>query len=216
VKWQLVARNVAEAVEPPNPARKKVAPLNPADAVRILNEVSGTDLEMPVVLALGTGMRRGEVLGLRWQDVDLDDATARIVQTIQTDGSMGSPKTHRSERPVSLPPFVVDALRRQRTEQKRRRLVCGSAWHDLDLVVDRGDGAPTPPWSVSQRFRTVTRRLGLDLNVHGLRHGFATLALHPARTQGHAGPCGPRDLPHHRGSLHARRREGRPTSRCET
>lgn len=61
VKWQLAARNVAEAVEAPRPRRKKIEALHPADAVRILNDVSGTDLEIPVVLALGTGMRRGEV-----------------------------------------------------------------------------------------------------------------------------------------------------------
>jgi integrase len=50
-------------------------------------------------------------------------------------------------------------------------------WHDLDLVVDRGDGLPIPPWYLSQRFRAATTALGLDFNVHGLRHGFATLAL---------------------------------------
>ena len=177
VKWQLSARNVAEAVEAPRPRRKRVAALDPADAVRVLNDFAGSDLEMPVVLALGTGMRRGEVLGLRWQDVDLDAGTARVTQTIQTDGSIGTPKTHRSERPVSLPPFVFAALKAHRRDQTRRRLVCGKAWHNLDLVVDRGNGSPLPPWSLSQRFRAATRHLELDLNIQGLRHGFATLAL---------------------------------------
>jgi integrase len=177
VKRHLVARNVAEAIETPKPRRKRVSPLDPADAVRILNEVADTDLEIPVIIALGTGMRRGEVLGLRWIDVDLDAATARITQTIQNDGSIGTPKTHRSERPVSLPPFAVDTLRRLRKDQTKRRLVCGAAWRDLDLVVDRGDGRPLDPTTVSKRFRAVTRQLNLDLTYHGLRHGFATLAL---------------------------------------
>jgi integrase len=145
VKWQLAARNVAEAVDAPKARRKKIDALEPADAVRILNDVSGMDLEMSVVLALGTGMRRGELLGLRWRDIDLGAGVARISQTVQTDGSFSTPKTHRSDRPVSLPPFVVDALRKQRKEQNERRLVCGDAWQDLDLVVDRGDGLPMPP-----------------------------------------------------------------------
>jgi integrase len=176
VKWQLVARNVAEAIETPKPKRPRVKALEPETAVRVLNEVAGSDLEMPVTLALGTGMRRGEVLGLRWADVDLASGEAHVRQTLQTGGSFDTPKTHRSERAVSPPSFVIDALKRHRKAQNERRLTCGSAWHGLDLVIDRGDGLPLPPSTLSHRVRAVTRSLGLDLNVHGLRHGFATLA----------------------------------------
>jgi integrase len=214
VKWQLAARNVAEAVDAPKARRKKIDALEPADAVRILNDVSGMDLEMSVVLALGTGMRRGELLGLRWRDIDLGAGVARISQTVQTDGSFSTPKTHRSDRPVSLPPFVVDALRKQRKEQNERRLVCGDAWQDLDLVVDRCDGLPMPPWYLSPRFRAATTALGLDLNVHGLRHGFATLALASGTdlkvTQGLMG----HSTYHITADLyHARLRDGRPRRR---
>ena len=177
VKWQLAARNVAEAVEAPKPSRRYVAALESTDAIRVLEAVADSDLELPVILGLGTGMRLGEVLGLRWQDVDLEAAAASISQTLQIDMTFGTPKSHRSDRKVSLPVFVVEALKRHRKAQTERRLVCGAAWCDFDLVNDRGDGRPYDPRSVSRRVTATTKALGLQLTFHGLRHGFATLAL---------------------------------------
>jgi integrase len=114
--------------------------------------VAGTDLEMPVVLALGTGMRRGEVLGLRWRDIDLDAGRARVVQTIQCVNQglvFVPPKTHRSRRAVSLPAFVTEALRAHKAAQNERRLLLGTAWQETGLVVDRGDGLPMAPGSLT-------------------------------------------------------------------
>lgn len=177
VRWQLVARNVAESVEAPRPERHRVEAMEPEDASRVLKAVAGTPLEVPTILALGTGMRRGEVLGLRWSDIDLETGQARVVQQVTSDGSFDTPKTHRSVRPVALPPFVLDALRRHRVAQNERRLICGEAWQDFDLVIDRGDGAPMRPDVLSKRFGKVARREGLGLTFHGLRHGYATLML---------------------------------------
>ncbi|MBA2439364.1 MAG: site-specific integrase [Thermoleophilaceae bacterium] len=180
VLWQLVPRNVAEAVVPPRPARHEVAALEAQEAGAILAAVAGSDLEQPVALALGAGLRRGEVLGLRWRDLDLDAGRARVVQTLQeTRGGLRfvAPKTHRSRRSVSLPAFVVDALRGHRKAQNERRLLLGTAWQPTDLVIDRGDGGPMRPDTLSHRFRKVTRRAGLDVNFHGLRHGHASLML---------------------------------------
>lgn len=125
-------------------------------------------------------MRRGEVLGLRWSDVDLTSGEARITQTLQAtaDGMcFVPPKTHRSARTIALPPFVLDALKQQRSRQGARRLAAGTAWQDFDLVVDRGDGAPLPPWAISQRFRSLMSKSGIDLSFHGLRHAHASLML---------------------------------------
>lgn len=180
VRWQLVTRNVAEAVTPPRPIRRHVAPFTSSHAEAVLSAASETDLAPTVALALGTGMRRGEVLGLRWSDVDLTRGEARITQTLQatTDGvCFVPPKTHRSARTIALPPFVLDALKQQRSRQGARRLAAGAAWQDLDLVVDRGDGAPLPPWALSQRFRSLMKRSGIDLSFHGLRHAHASLML---------------------------------------
>jgi integrase len=154
--------------------------MTPDDVVQVLERVSGTTLETPTVLALGTGMRLGEVLGLRWQDVDLGAKAARITQTLQeTDHGLVfvPPKTHRSRRAVSLPTFVVQALRKHKKEQSERRLMVGSAWQDFDLIVERGDGQPIRTSTMSNRFADAMRRADIDLTFHGLRHGHASLML---------------------------------------
>jgi integrase len=180
VRWQLVSRNVAGAVTPPRPVTRDIEAIDPDQAVRLVESVKGTLLEVPVVLALGTGMRRGEVLGLRWVDIDLSSGRARIAQTLQATQEglrFLPPKTHRSKRSVSLPAFVVEMLRRHRKEQNERRLMVGEAWHDHDLVIDRGNGEPLPPHTLSQQFRAASKAAGLDLNFHGLRHAHASLML---------------------------------------
>lgn len=180
VRWQLVPRNVAGAVTPPRPVTRDIEPIDPEQAVRLIESVKGTLLEVPVVLALGTGMRRGEVLGLRWKDIDLSSGRARIAQTVQATQEglqFLPPKTHRSKRSVSLPAFVVETLKRHRKTQNERRLLVGESWHDHDLVIDRGNGEPLPPHTLSQQFRVASRKASLDLNFHGLRHAHASLML---------------------------------------
>lgn len=180
VAWQLLSRNVAEAVTPPRPEPKDIAPLAKKEILTLLSVVKGTELEAPTVISLGTGMRMGEVLGLRWQDVDLETGRARIVQTIQQTSKgwrIVPPKTHRSRRIVLLPTMVVQTLKRQKAAQAERRLAIGGAWVDHDLVVDRGDGEPMLTRVLSRRFSTAARRAGLELTFHGLRHGHASLML---------------------------------------
>ena len=154
--------------------------MTPREVVRVLETVAGGDLEMPTILGLGTGMRLGEVLGLRWSDIDLAKKTARISQTVQETNeglTFVPPKTHRSRRSVSLPIFVVHALRKHKKEQSERRLVVGSAWNDYDLVIERGDGLPVRTSSLSGRFSDRMKGAGIRLTFHGLRHGHASLML---------------------------------------
>ena len=180
VGWQLIPRNIAEAVTPPRPEHREVEPMTPRDVIRVLESVAGSDLEMPTILGLGTGMRLGEALGLRWSDINLEKKTARISQTVQetSEGlAFVPPKTHRSRRSVSLPVFVVHALRKHKKEQSERRLIVGSAWQDLDLVIDRGDGLPVRTSSLSGRFADRMKKAEINLTFHGLRHGHASLML---------------------------------------
>lgn len=180
VAWQLLTRNVADAVTAPRPEPRDVEPLTKEGVLTLLSVVRGTELEVPTVLSLGTGLRMGEVLGLRWKDVDLDEGRARVVQTIQQTSEgpkIVPPKTHRSRRIVLLPMFVVQTLKRHKANQAERRLALGATWVDHDLVVERGDGQPILTRVLSRRFSTAARRAGLELTFHGLRHGHATLML---------------------------------------
>lgn len=128
-----------------------------------------------------TGLRRGEALGLRWSDVDLDTGRVRIVQTvIQIRGavSMGEPKTDRGRRAITLDDGTVAALRAHRHEMNEQRLLVGADFTDHDLLFRLPSGEPLHPDAVSATFERQVRRYGLPrLTLHGLRHTWATLAL---------------------------------------
>jgi integrase len=177
VRWQLLERNPADAVSAPRKTSREAAALGVEQVPTLLEAVVGTQVELPALVALGTGMRLGEVLGLRWADVDLERATARIRQTLQTTMEFDTPKSHRSTRAITLPAFLLEALRRHRKRQNERRLMLGESWQEFDLICERGDGKPLRPDTISKRFRALSRDAGLDITFHGLRHTHASLML---------------------------------------
>jgi integrase len=134
------------------------------------------------VLAVAIGARRGEVLGLRWADVDLDRATASIAQTLEETDRGGlafkPPKTERSRRLIALPEITVDVLRRHRVRQAEERLRAGRERIDNGLVCCDALGRPLSPRRVPKAFRQLRRSLGLDgVRFHGLCHGHASMLL---------------------------------------
>jgi len=178
VRWQLIPTNPAVAVAPPRPDRPSLSIPESVDVRRLLDEAQGP-LRMALLLAASTGMRRGEVLGLRWSAIDGDKA--RVTTSLQRVGGsliFAAPKTDRARRTISLPPFAVEALRLWRREQTERRLLIGEAWNDADVVVDRGDGRPLDPAEFSHAFGRLCSRLGFEgVRLHDLRHSFATSLL---------------------------------------
>jgi len=117
--------------------------VDPALAERILEATSGTRLEFPVAFALGTGMRRGEILGLRWGDLSPDLCVAHVRRSLQATGEalvFEEPKTKRSRRSVALPAYLHPYLERQRADQARRKEDLGDGWIGSALVIDAGDG----------------------------------------------------------------------------
>lgn len=182
VRWQVLAVNPCDAVRPPRPERNQLRVPSSDEVRRILEVARGSVYEVPLLLAATTGMRRGEVLGLRWPVVDLDSGVARVVATLQKPrgraASFVAPKTDRSRRTISLPPFVTERLRRHRREQTERRLLLGAAWRDLELVCDRGDGEHLDPDGFSHAFERFVERTGLPpMRLHDLRHAHATTLL---------------------------------------
>ena len=181
VRWQLLSRNVADAVEPPRPQRRETEVFDQAEVDRLLEAARGTRLGLPVLLAVTTGLRRGELLGLRWQDVDLEGGKLAVRQSIeQTKAGLAfkQPKTQKGRRVVTLPPMTVDGLRRHKAEQAKERLQLGPAYTDHGLVLARPDGRPQNPEEMTRAFKRFVQRAGVRvLSLHKLRHTHATLLL---------------------------------------
>jgi integrase len=181
VRWLLLARNPADAVEPPRPANRQIRVLDETETARLLRAVADTKYYVPSLLAVSTGMRRGEILALRWDEIDLDAGTLAVRQTLeQTRAGLAfkQPKTQKSRRLVALPPLTVDALRRHRVEQTEHRLALGPMYNDQGLVFPQRDGALWNPNTFSACFIPLADRAGLGgLRFHDLRHSHATQLL---------------------------------------
>jgi integrase len=151
-----------------------------AELAQILRASEGTRLHIPVLLAALCGLRRGEILALRWSDVDLDHGVLQVrrsLEEVRVDGQRvvrpKEPKTGKT-RAVALPPLVVEALRRHRKAQLEERLRAGPDWKDHDLVVCGPFGEPLTPSAVSRGFGRLTKMLSLRRRFHDLRHAHAS------------------------------------------
>ncbi|MDP9225397.1 MAG: site-specific integrase, partial [Actinomycetota bacterium] len=180
-RFGLIADNPAAAARPPRARRPEMAIVDAAYCSAVLEAASGTKLELAVALAISTGMRRGEILGLRWSDVSADLSLAQVRRSLQTTGGrllFEEPKTRRSRRAVALPVFLHPYLERQRTDQGMRRQALGEHWVMSDLLIDSGDGSAVNPNTLSSGWRRMLRLAGLPhVRFHDLRHGHATLML---------------------------------------
>jgi integrase len=192
VKWQLLARNPAEAVEPPKPSHHEMVVLDGEQIAELLDSVTDTPFHIPVLLAVTTGMRRGEILALRWSDVDLERGTLAVTQTLEKSRRAGlqfkPPKTKRSRRNITLPPITVDMLRSHRTAQAQLFLRLGRGWNRADLVCTKVDGGPINPNTLTSGFASLVRRTDIPaITFHGLRHTHAThlfqAGVHPKVAQ---------------------------------
>jgi integrase len=181
MKWSLVGRNVATLVDPPRSVRKPVHPLT-AEQARHFLETSREDRLAPLFhVAITTGLRQGELFGLRWQDVDLDTGTLTVRHALQRIGGepkLVEPKTALSRRTITLPTSAVTALREQRVRQIEERLLAGSEWRDWGLVFSTCIGTPMDPSNVTKRLHGLLDRAGLPRQrFHDLRHCAASLLL---------------------------------------
>jgi integrase len=197
-KWHLVPRNVADTVKPPRPAPKEMRALSANETRRLLQAAGEDRLEALYILAVHTGMRQGELLALRWQDVDLENAVLSVRRTLTRSGGkvvFGEPKTNKSRRPIRLTSQAVEALRSHLERQLRDMEILGDRYQDQGLVFTTDTGAPINPSNLRQRsFAPLLKRAGLPhMRFHDLRHTCATLLLsrgvHPKFVQellGHA------------------------------
>ena len=196
-RWGLVPRNVALLASPPRPGRPELQVWTAQQLRAFLAAVESDRLYALWLLAASTGMRRGELLGLQWLDVDLSRARVAVRRSLVTVGHevvVSEPKTAKGRRSVAIDSTTVAGLRAWRKHQAAERLAWGPAWTDSGLVFTREDGLPLHPREVTRAFSRRVLAAGVPIiRLQDLRHTHATLALaagvHPKVVQerlGHA------------------------------
>src|SRR5919202_1597079 len=179
LKWGLVARNAAALTDAPQVERFETHPLIPQQAQAFLEATRGDRLEALYRIALSLGLRRGEVLGLRWEDVDFDRQTVRITQAlpaIKGKLRLAPLKTASSRRILPLSAMLVADLKAHRVQQFEERLKEGTRWQEHGLVFTTSIGTPISPRNLVRSFKAVLTRAGLpDIRFHDLRHSRASL-----------------------------------------
>jgi integrase len=180
-RLQLVTRNVSKLVNVPRMAESEIHPLSREEARALLDVASRDRLSALYALALASGMRQSELLGLQWSEVDLDAGLVRVRwQLKREDGQWvwKQPKTRRSRRQIAISPTTVAALLAHRTAQAEERLRRGAAWEDHELVFCTRLGRPLSARNVFRSFLGLLDRGGIRrVRFHDLRHTAATLML---------------------------------------
>lgn len=181
LKWGLVARNVAALADPPKRQRYDAQYLTVDEARRFFKVVRSDRLEALYVVTTTLGLRKGEVCGLRWQDIDLDNGELTVRYQLQRVGGkkqLVEPKTDRSRRTIALPPFVVTALRAHEVRQRADRKWAASKWQEHGLVFTTSIGTPLEQSNLSRAFHALLDTAGIPRQrFHNLRHSAATLML---------------------------------------
>ncbi len=197
VRWGTLPRNVCKATTPPSPNSEEIRPLDAESAKRLLEAACGDRLEALYVLAVTAGLRIGELLGLKWEDLDGEAGVLRVRRTLsqaKTGPTFTAPKNGKG-RSIRLTRRAVEALKAHKAAQNAERLRVGDLWQDNGLVFCTGGGKPLDFHNLrASSFRALLKRAGLPhMRFHDLRHTCATLLLsrghHPKLVQellGHA------------------------------
>ncbi len=181
--WDLVARNVCNSVKAPRVSKKEMQILSGDQAQQFLDAARGDPFEALYVLALTTGMRQGELLGLKWEDIDLAMGTLQVKRTIARLVGKGfttsEPKTTKSRRRIQLTKMAIEALRQHRVRQREAKLAAGSAWNEQGWVFCNAIGGPVEVGNMIRRsFRPILVKAELPIiRFHDLRHSAASLLL---------------------------------------
>jgi integrase len=180
----LVPRNVSEEVKAPQIHKEEVKPLSPTQVRALLSAARRDRLEALYVLATHTGLRQGELLGLKWTDIDFNSGTLSVQRSLDADGTFNPPKRNKSRRTVKLTNQAIEALKLHRKLQNEERLRAPK-WEDRSLVFPNRVGKPMDHNNLYHRdFKSLLKRAGLwskdqekRFTFHSLRHTCATLLL---------------------------------------
>jgi integrase len=178
LRWRLVTFNAASLAEIPRIEQEQMSALDEAQARALLRTLKGDRLEVLYRVGLSLGLRRGEVLGLRWEDIDFATSILRVAQTVQRTKTRGlilsTPKTKGSIRTIPIPHVLLAALKLHKERQDQEGV---ENQHDLVFISTKG--TPLDPDNVTHRFKVFVKAAGLpdDIHFHTLRHSCATLLL---------------------------------------
>jgi integrase len=187
VTWNLISRNVCSFVSPPRLEQYEIQPLNVEQIQALLQVTEGHRMEALFKLAIATGMRRGELMGLKWQDIDLEHGTLQVRRVLtRIPGKMpgkgyieSEPKTKKSRRKMVIASFALEALVQHRKRQLEAKLLAGPLWQEHDYVFCTSVGTHiNPSKDMLDPLKKLLRKAGLpEIRFHDLRHSAATLLL---------------------------------------
>jgi integrase len=191
---RLINYNPTDGVRPiktPAGAAKESKVLAPYQVKVLLEEAAESRFEALYVVAIYTGLRRGELLGLKWTDADLDKGTLRVQRSLDVDGTFKTPKNQAARRTLKLTSRALEALKAHKVRQNAERLQAGTRWQDHNLVFPNTIGKPMNAGNFYRReFQPLLKRAGLaneGFTIHSLRHTFATTladrGIHPSTPQ---------------------------------
>lgn len=182
VRWNYVSRNVCDLLDSPRVVSRRGTPLTLDQARRLLEGIQGHRLEAVLMMAMITGMRKGEILALRWSDVDFERQVLHVLRTVDYIPPYGyvenEPKTQAGKRTIDLPEFFLEMLKQHRVKQSKQRLKVGEAWENRDLVFADLAGGYLNPIHVLRMFKKILQQAGLPhMHFHDLRHSAATILI---------------------------------------
>ncbi|MFI0844401.1 tyrosine-type recombinase/integrase [Mesorhizobium sp. IMUNJ 23232] len=180
VKWELLNRNPADAVSPPKVERGTMNTYDMPQTAELVESVRGTRMLIPIVLGVLCGLRRGEIVALRWRNVDFDKGSLSIVESAEQtkEGVRYKPPKSGKGRAVALSPTVLEELRVHRLRQAEELLRIGIRQTEANFVYAREDGEPLQPRSLTQYWMKAVGKMELPrVRFHDLRHAHATHML---------------------------------------
>jgi len=181
VKLNLISKNPVEAVNKPKVKDYKAEVYTEDEVKKLLKYVKSTRLELPVALAVGLGLRRGEVLGLKWDSIDFENKMLKVESNlVYAEGKvfLKEPKSSAGERALVAPDSILEVLKKHKKEQSVYRLMLGGEYKNNNLVCCEEDGRPTIPGTLSHRFtRFLVEHDLKEIRFHDLRHTHASLLL---------------------------------------
>ncbi len=180
IRLEKLPSNPADKIDLPRWVRKRITTATADDLGALMVAIEQSKYRIPILIGVGTGARRGEILALRWEDIDLQAGIIQVrrsVLKISGERIVKTTKTANGERDLAIGPTLIDILTKHKAAQNQRQCALGDLYSDLGWVCAHGDGLPLTPSGLSSEMYRIKLTLGLKSAMHGLRHTWVTEQL---------------------------------------